>query len=196
MFTLIVGPMFSGKSSLLLNYERRFTIAKKKILTINHSFDRRYSDSGKITTHDQIQSCSKHHMTVSTQHLNEIIKNDYGDFNDFDVIIIDEIQFFENLGDFITYWSNLGKIIIGAGLNSDYQMKPFPSMNHLFSIADKIIHIFATCSVCGEDAPFTTRLIKDNNSLSLDSSKQEQQQVLIGGAESYEPRCRKCFIQR
>ena len=182
MFTLIVGPMFSGKSSLLLNYERRFTIAKKNILTINHSFDNRYSDDCKITTHDKIVSSSKHHMTVSTQHFNEIIKENYGSFDDFDVIIIDEIQFFENLVGFITHWTDNGKIVIGAGLNGDYRMRPFSNMNTLFSIADKIIHITATCSCCGNEAPFTKRLLKDN-----------QEQVVIGGAESYEPRCRKCF---
>jgi thymidine kinase len=182
MFVLIVGPMFSGKSSLLLNYERRFTIAKKKILTINHSFDSRYSVSGKITTHDRIESFSRNHMTVSTQHFNEIMKNDYGGFDDFDIIIIDEIQFFENMVDFITHWTNLGKTVIGAGLSGDYKMKPFPSMNELFSVADKITHITATCSCCGDEAPFTKRLIKES-----------EEQVVVGGSESYEPRCRICF---
>jgi thymidine kinase len=182
MFTLIVGPMFSGKSSLLLNYERRFKIANKNILTINHSFDRRYSETGQITTHDQVVSTSKHHMSVSTEHMDQIINNDYGDFHDFDVIIIDEIQFFNPLDRFISYWAKMGKLVIGAGLNSDYKMQPFSSMSCLYSIADKIIHICATCSKCGEDAPFTKRLINDKTT-----------QISVGGAESYEPRCRKCF---
>jgi len=50
MITLIIGPMFSSKSTTLLSFERRFIILKKKYLCINHSFDTRYNDEGKITT--------------------------------------------------------------------------------------------------------------------------------------------------
>lgn len=184
MFILIVGPMFSGKSSMLLNYERRFKIAKKNILTINHSFDVRYSEEGKIVTHDKTRSLSENHLSLTTEQLNKIIENKYGNFENVDVMLIDEIQFFDNLDEFIAHWTNAGKTIIGAGLNSDYRKKPFPNMNNLFSIADKIVHICATCKCCGEDAPFTKRLVNES-----------KEQVVIGGAESYEPRCRKCFMQ-
>ena len=181
MITLIVGPMFSGKSTMLLTYERRFNIIKKNVITINHSFDTRYSSECKITTHNLLSSSCINHITAGSN--TELDK--YNDlFETMDVIIIDEVQFFSGISEFVNKWALKGKYIVCAGLNSDYKMDPFPYMSSLFSVADKIIHLCSTCSKCGEDAPFTQRLTEDKTV------------NVVGGIDTYEPRCRKCFVNK
>ena len=168
--TLVCGPMYSGKTSFILNYEKRCVISNRRYVLINHSLDKRYSED-RITTHDQKQSINKF---ISTNKLTELDV----DFTVIDVIIIDECQFFDDLSIFLDKWSN--KTIICSGLNSDFKLNSFKNTNDAFSRADKIIHLVSTCSLCGEDAPFSKRLTKD------------EQQTVIGN-DIYSPRCRKCF---
>lgn len=53
MIELILGPMFSGKSSELLQKVRRLEISKKKCLVLNYTHDNRYSDQDVMSTHDK-----------------------------------------------------------------------------------------------------------------------------------------------
>ena len=171
---LIIGPMFSGKSTMLLSFEKKFQISKKKYICINHSFDNRYSKEGRISTHDGKISSGTH---ISVNCLNNI--EEY-ELIDFDAFIIDEVQFFQNIDFFVNYWTSKGKIIVCAGLNGDYKKMPFESISSLISIADKIHHLIALCGDCGKPAPFTERCIKDDN------------KVLIGSIDMYLPKCRGC----
>ena len=179
MITVICGPMFSGKSSMLINYERRVNIAKKNYVTVNHSFDNRYTKEG-IATHDKIVSTGKNHITSSN--ITEVYEK-VKQMKNIDTIIIDEAQFFNDISQTISSLAFEGYNIICAGLNSDYAMKPFIAMNDLFAVADKIIHLQSTCVKCSADAPFTKRLTKDTNV------------IMIGEKDVYEPRCRKCMMK-
>jgi len=179
MITVICGPMFSGKSSMLINYERRLNIAKKNYVTVNHTFDNRYVKDG-IATHDKVISKGKNHLTCSsTSEIYSKVKL----LNDIDTIIIDEAQFFNNIAQTVNSLAFEGYNIICAGLNSDYAMNQFRAMSDLFAIADKIIHLQSTCVNCGSDAPFTKRLTKDTDI------------IVIGESDVYEPRCRKCMLK-
>lgn len=171
---LIIGPMFSGKSTMLLTFEKKFEVSKKKYICINHSFDKRYSDQGKISTHDGKVSSGNHISVSKLKNINSI------DLIEYDAFIIDEVQFFEDVDDFVDFWSSKGKIIICAGLNSDYKMKPFEPINSLISKADNIRHLKAICTDCGKDAPFTQRCIKS------------EEQTLVGSSDIYLPKCRGC----
>ena len=180
MITVICGPMFSGKSSMLLNYERRLNIAKKNYVTVNHSFDNRYVKEG-IATHDKVISQGKNHITSSC--IDEVCDK-IKKIKDIDTIIIDEAQFFNNIAQNVNSLAFGGYNVICAGLNSDYAMRPFESMNNLLAVADKIIHLQSTCVLCGCDAPFTKRITQDKDV------------ILIGETEAYQPRCRKCMLKK
>jgi thymidine kinase len=171
---LVIGPMFSGKTTTLLSYEKKFQVSNKKYICINHSFDTRYSDDGKLSTHDGKVSSGRH---VSVNSLN-ILKS--SELDEYDAFIIDEIQFFTDAEDFIKFWTSRDKIIVCGGLNSDYRMKPFETVNKLISLSDKIVHLTALCVDCGSDAPFTERTI------------QSDKQTLVGTGDIYKPKCRKC----
>ena len=171
---LIIGPMFSGKSTMLLSSEKKFQISKKNYICINHSFDTRYSSEGRISTHDGKISNGKHISVNKLKHINTV------ELIEYDAFIIDEVQFFDDIDTFIDYWTSKGKIIICAGLNSDYRKMPFESISKLISRADRIHHLNALCSDCGKEAPFTERCIKSDK------------QTLVGSTDMYLPKCRGC----
>ena len=93
---------------------------------------------------------------------------------DYDIILIDEIQFYPDAHIFCDKWANEGKIIEASGLNGDYRRKPFEQISLLIPLCDNIKHLVAVDKKDGNDAPFTCRLSDDN------------QQTLIGGNDIYQ----------
>jgi len=170
---VIYGPMFSGKSTELLRRVKRNTIAQKKCLLINYAKDNRYSNENVVSTHDK--------QMMKAMKVN-IIEEAVPYFKDYDVIAIDEGQFFSDVVEFAEYFANNGKIVIVAALDATFQRKPFDVIG-LLPIAEKITKLTAVCVVCSADAPFTQRLSGGS------------QVELIGGTELYRPVCRKCFLQ-
>jgi thymidine kinase len=182
--TLITGPMFSGKTSYLLSAINKYAIVRKKILCVNHSFDRRYDTEGKIHSHDgksvYITEKNKDYIKqVSTDSIADLLENE--NILDYSAIFIDEGHFFKDILDVMKIIEAKRNVYISF-LNSDYKMHNFIVMDPLYSKADKIVHLVAVCNVCGNDAPFTTRLVREDNN-----------QILVGADDVYEPRCRACF---
>jgi thymidine kinase len=172
MIITIIGCMFSSKTTTLLSYERKFNILGKKICMIKHSFDTRYTSENKIINHDGQNSLySDIYTSYSLNSIADKIQN-------YDCILIDEGQFFPDLKDFCKQAQN--KTIVIAGLLSDYKKDPFQPINDILSMSDKIIHLTALCTKCGDDAPITSRIIQNHS------------QTLVGSSDMYEPRCGKC----
>ena len=171
---VVCGPMFSGKSTYLLSYETRFKLARKRVLIVKHSIDTRYSDDC-VATHNgavsqQTAVCCSRLSDISTQLIDAS-----------DAVLIDEGQFFPDLYEWCSQWLTSSKHIIIAGLSGDYKQEPFQSIVKLTSMADRIVHLHSICTQCGEDAPFTIRL------------SHEREQTVVGAADKYQPRCRKCL---
>ena len=167
---LIIGPMFSGKSTRLIETVRKYASHKKTVF-LKYSNDKRYSET-QIITHDKFK-----YDSLTCLHLKEkkeIIK-------EYDVIGIDEGQFFDDLVTFCDEVSEKGKIVVVAALSGDYKMKPFNNVSELISKADKIKLMKAFCFYCHKLAGFTMRTIKSN------------ELFLIGAGESYRPVCKSCY---
>ena len=173
MITLIIGPMFSGKTTLLLGYERRFRIAKQQVLLVKYSEDNRYS-TNSIVSHDGVSSTNQ---TFNTTKLSDISSDVLASV---DTILIDEGQFFEDLHPFCELHGDSKQIII-SGLSGDYKRQPFQPIADLIPLADTIQHCKGICASCGADAPYSKRL------------SAESSQKVIGGIDKYQPCCRKCF---
>ncbi len=174
--TVIVGSMFSSKSTTLLAQRQRHSIAKRKCLLIKYEEDKRYSKDKKVTTHDK-------RAEEADVECKELRKIDKQVIENADVIFVDEGQFFPDLIETVQDWVNhLGKMVYVAGLDMTWEGKPFRPMSDLMAMAEKRIHLKAVCVKCGKDAHFTKRLV---------TCKTE---TLIGGSESYEARCRMCFL--
>lgn len=179
-FELIIGPMSCGKTEELLRRIRRCVIAKKHVKVFSPEIDTRehgdYIKSRNGLTADAIK------VKSSAQILQFIKSED-------EVIAIDELQFFDSdISKVITILINSGKKVIGSGLELDFKSEPFGYMPELMCIATRVDKLHAVCMKCGcEDATRTQRLI---NGMPADKSSPL---IMIGGDESYEARCIKCY---
>ncbi len=168
---VIAGCMFSGKTEELIRRLRRAKIAKQKVVIFKPNIDTRYS-SNSIVSHSE-QSLP----SILIKDVKEIIEL----VEDAQVIGIDEAQFFSS--DLINVCNQLadeGKRVIVAGLDMDYRGVPFEPMPQLLSIAEYITKPLAICVECGNPADRTQR--KTHSS----------ERVIVGAADVYEARCRKC----
>ena len=169
--------MFSGKSEELIRRIRRAQIARQKIQVFKPSIDTRYSEINVVShTGEQIKG-------VPVKSSDEILIKLIPDVN---VVGIDETQFFDNkIIDIVNMLADKGMRIIIAGLDMDFRGEPFGPMPFLMAIADDVQKLHAICTVCGEDATRTQRLINGKPAYYDDPV------VMIGASEKYEARCRK-----
>jgi thymidine kinase len=173
---LILGPMFAGKTTSLINKanETINIVNTDEILIINHSSDIRYSENTFITSHDNIKiPC----LAMSSLFTIFDIQNDISKIK---YIFINEGQFFPDLFYIIKELLFKYKIIIYiCGLDGDYKQEPFPNCKllDLIPLASSVIKLNANCSYCNSKAPFTKRIIKSTDIF------------LVGGLESYQPVC-------
>ncbi|MFZ9386915.1 MAG: thymidine kinase [Chitinophagaceae bacterium] len=169
---VICGSMFSGKTEELIRRLKRVKIANLKVEIFKPAIDVRY-DQVKIVSHDAtaIQS-------TPVEHSGRILEL----AGDVDVIGIDEAQFFDdqiaNVCDELAF---RGIRVIVAGLDMDYLGNPFGQMPHLMAKADYVTKLHAICMQCGHIANYSFRKVAN------------EEQVMLGAKEVYEPRCRKCY---
>jgi len=170
---VICGSMFSGKSEELIRRLRRAQIARQRVQIFKPRIDARYSEN-HIVSHSEQKIASQ---VVSTSQ--EIMDN--LDIRT-EVIGIDEAQFFDkNIVNVCNRLADMGKRVIVAGLDQDYLGRPFDPMPQLLSVAEYITKTLAICVRCGNPANRTQRLIES------------EERVIVGAADIYEARCRRCF---
>lgn len=169
---LIIGCMFSSKTSTLISRYKKYSIGGKKCIMIKNGMDTRY-DENCISTHDLIKMNAI--KCIDLSELDNIIK-------DYDVILIDEIQFFKDADQICDKWANDGHIIEASGLNGTSDRKPFDIISKLIPLAENITFLTAVCQNNGNDASFTKRLV-DNKNI-----------VLIGGTDIYTAVDRKNYF--
>ncbi len=175
---VITGSMFAGKSEELIRQVRRALYARKKVQVFKSALDNRW-DSAAIATHNGVRFEA---MPVSSSaDLERFVQPDT------EVIAIEEVQFFdEGVVHLCDRWANEGKTVIVAGLDQDFRGQPFGFMPILLALADEVIKLRAICARCGQLASKTQRLV-DGRPASWDEPT-----ILIGAAEKYEARCRRC----
>jgi thymidine kinase len=186
---LFIGPMFSGKTSKLLEIYKQCNFCNIQVIIINHSIDIRYHES-MVSTHDKVMA-----PCIQTTKLTDIW--DYKDidshFNEnsdrhiklrmADVILINEGQFFEDLYEVVVDMLKSNKRVYICGLDSDFERKKFGQILDLIPLCDKVSKLTSLCSQCKDGTPgiFSMRLTS------------ERQQTLVG-SDNYIPVCRKCYM--
>jgi thymidine kinase len=176
---IIIGPMFSGKTSELLRRLSIYHDMEKKVLYVNSAQDSRSGEDfsthnpciGKIPFHSQ-----------KTNNLESV------DFESYDVIGIDEASLFSALKSFVLKWVAAGKTIIVAGLNADSNGNKLGEIVDLIPVCDQLCKLFGFCLPCNKRgvnsaSVMTKRIVNNTN------------QILIGGKDSYIPVCRKCHME-
>jgi len=168
---IIVGPMFSGKTTHLVGLYEKYIACGVSVLAINYSADKRYHDS-MLSTHDKIMI-----PCVFTDQLCDIIEK----ITDVDAILINEGQFFPDLYDAVESLINHSKKRIHiCGLDGDFKRKKFGQILDLIPLCDTISKLHAKCLTCGDPGIFSHRVTH------------ESEQVVIG-SDNYLPLCRRCY---
>lgn len=166
--------MFSGKTEELLRRIRRAQIAKQRIEIFKPAIDVRY-DEVEVVSHDDSSV-----LSTPVHNSSEILL--YLNFDSVQVVAIDEVQFFdEGIVETCAILADNGIRVIVAGLDMDFQGKPFGSMPQIMAVAEYITKTHAICVRCGELAHFSHRTVGG------------EKQILLGETDSYEPLCRKCY---
>ena len=169
---VVCGSMFSGKTEELIRRMKRAKFAKQKVEIFKPSLDTRYSDVD-VVSHDQHSIPSTPIDSSSTIALLS---------SDIDVVGIDEAQFLDDgVVDVCNDLANRGVRVIVAGLDMDFQGKPFGPMPALCAIADEVTKVHAICVKCGALAYISHRLVPNDK------------RVLLGEQMEYEPLCRECY---
>lgn len=176
---LILGPMFAGKSTELIRRVRRLRSVNKKVFVINHSFNVRYSTDPAVTTHDSTVL----HANLNTKNLIEAEELD--DFLTADIIVIEELQFFEDVSTVVPAWvDHLGKHVIASGLSGSAERTLMGEIGLIIPHADEVSFLTALCPFCadGTRAPFSKRIVASAS------------EVDVGGADKYVATCRRHFF--
>jgi thymidine kinase len=197
---LILGPMFSGKSSRLVEIYKQCNFCNIPVAVINHSIDKRYDDA-LLSTHDKVMiPCIQTNKLRDIWYYDEglqgsekngnIIDNqvvlhrldDSAKLINADVIIINEGQFFEDLLPAVEHMLQHNKKIYVGGLDGDFERKKFGQILDLIPLCDKVTKMTSLCGICknGTAGIFSKRI-------SL-----ERQQTVVG-SDNYIPVCRTCY---
>lgn len=171
---LILGPMFSGKTTELNLRYRRYKIGGKKCLMVKYKGDNRY-DNMNVVTHDNISTPAV---------VCNLLKDIDNIVEEYQVVCIDEIQFYKDAPIYCEKWANMGIIVEVCGLNGTFNRKPFPVVSELIAMAENILKINAVCKETGEDAAFST-LLSDNTDDSVE---------VIGGSDMYKATDRRTYF--
>lgn len=170
---LILGPMFSGKTTRLIQHYKAYKFIGKKIVVINYSLDTRYSET-MLSSHDRIEIPCIFTSTLSDKSM----------WIDADVILINEGQFFGDLLETVVEMVDVYKKQVHiCGLDGDFRRQRFGTLLDLVPYSDKVEKLNAFCGMCknGNLAVFSHRV------------SSESAQVVIG-SDNYMPLCRACYL--
>jgi thymidine kinase len=182
---VIMGPMFSGKTSELIRLVEREVYAKRKGAIFKIAFDKRYS-AKQVVTHNGLRY-DAYTVASSSEGLKKI--EELVETNGLDVIGVDEVNFFpDSLVGLLDRLAD-DKRVIACGLNLNFRAEPFKTTMELAARADRVRYLSAVCVVCGQEATRTQRLLGGK------PAPKDSPTIVVGGKEMYEPRCRNCYAE-
>ena len=179
---IILGSMFSGKTSRLVEIYKQCKFCNIPVIVINHSCDNRYDDE-LLSTHDKIKiPCIKTNSLFEVWHKYYLDINN--EINKAEVILINEGQFFTDLYEVVVDMLQKGKKIYVCGLDGDFKRNRFGQILDLIPLCDKVTKLTSLCSICKNGTPgiFSKRITT------------EKEQTIVG-SDNYIPVCRMCYEQ-
>lgn len=170
---VICGSMFSGKTEELIRRLRRAEFARQRVEIFKPSVDTRYAET-EVVSHDATTIRSTPVPNSSNLLLLAA---------DIQVVGIDEAQFFDaGLPQVCRQLADAGVRVIAAGLDMDFQGRPFGPMPQLMAMAEYVTKVHAICMACGGLASFSHRTTAST------------ELVVLGETDSYQPLCRQCYL--
>ena len=168
-----LGPMFSGKTTQLIQTYNQYSYIDKSIAVVNYDGDKRYHDT-LLSSHDKVMI-----PCIQSSTLSAILDQ----LKVVDVILINEGQFFGDIFDVtINLVERHKKIVYIYGLDGDFQRNKFGRVLDLIPYCDRFTKLHSMCAYCknGQPALFSKRITSDVG------------QIVIG-SDNYKPLCRKCY---
>lgn len=170
---VICGCMFSGKTEELIKLTKRAQFANKKIQIFKPYLDNRYKVDFIVSHSNFKLPCE---IVEESRDIKKLLHPDT------DFIAIDEVQFFDQgVVELASELASAGKQVVCAGLDTDWQGRPFHPMPLLLASADVIHKQYAVCTKCGAAATRTQRTVPSDKN------------ILVGSGEVYQARCRMHF---
>jgi thymidine kinase len=179
---IILGSMFSGKTSRLVEIYKQCKFCNIPVVVLNHYCDNRYDDE-LLSTHDKVKiPCIKTNSLFEIWH--KYYLDNENDVKKAEVILINEGQFFSDLYEVVDDMLNKGKKVYVCGLDGDFKRHKFGQMLDLIPICDKVTKLTSLCSICKNGTPgiFSKRITT------------EKEQTIVG-SDNYIPVCRICYEQ-
>lgn len=183
-FTMYIGPMYSGKTTSMTKDVEKYHIANKLCTIVKYIDDTRYDQKS-------LESGGKGPRAIMTHSGQEfsnvpvcrarLLADVIDELMDYDIVGIDECQFFPDSVEMIDRLTLAGKRVIAACLDGDYMRRPFNRIGELVVCANKVKKLSAVCAMCCEKAIFTARL------------RGGDEQVEIGTFGTYASVCRQCM---
>lgn len=175
---VVLGPMFSGKSSYIHTAIQRRNAIGTRSLVIKPTIDNRHPNANETVTHDGIR--------IPCRSVPRLSNISCCDLDNIKFVVVEEAQFFPDLLHWIQHMEQCcrDKSFLVIGLSGDSERRPFGQMLDILPLADSIVHMNSLCMRCrnGTPASFTRR--RDRN----------REQIAIGGANEYETLCRHCYL--
>ncbi len=169
---LVIGPMFSGKTTKILDIYKQCVFCNISVSIVNHYADTRYHET-MLSSHDKVVA-----PCIQT----DLLESVFDAMHKTDVVLINEGQFFSDLHDVVVRLLEQNKKIYICGLDGDFERKKFGQILDLIPLCDKITKLTSLCSRCKDGTPgiFSMRLTTEKN------------QMLVG-SDNYIPVCRNCY---
>lgn len=174
-FIVYTGCMFSGKSSKLLSTLEKYKYQHKKIAVFKPKIDTRYGDN-EVVTHGGWKApavCVKSGADI-IEHLTDLPENPH-------VIAVDEAFMIPGIAECLIWLFKSGFTVVVSSLEMSAAGKPFNEIEKMLVWATHVEKCTAVCTVCGRDARYTHKKMTGGN------------EIEVGGAELYEPRCARHF---
>lgn len=175
---LILGSMFSGKTSYLLEVYKKCVFCSIPVAVVNYAADNRYTTEPMLSTHDkQMIPC------ILASSIKDAITNNAETIKEAQTILINEGQFFPDIEETVKELVEVSnKRVYICGLDGDFERKPIGNLLQLVPFSDHIIKLKSLCSLCRDGTPgvFSFRTTNEKN------------QVVIGSS-NYIPLCRECY---
>jgi thymidine kinase len=188
---LFIGPMFSGKTSKLVEIYKQCLFCSIPVAVINHSIDTRYHDN-LLSTHDKVMIPCIQTNKLSDIWIYEENRETHSEpmkrltdsvkLINAEVILINEGQFFEDLLPTVKHMLLHNKKIYVGGLDGDFECKKFGQILDIIPLCDKVTKMTSLCSQCKNGTPgiFSKRITS------------EKEQTVVG-SDNYIPVCRHCY---
>jgi thymidine kinase len=181
--TVIVGPMFSGKTTHLLSMVEVYQRGKRPFVLFKHGIDDRYAAT-EVVSHKEVG-----HPAIVVNNSKQLLEYVRELEVPVKAVFVDEVQFFEEAlyNRAIFPLLKIGLNVFCSGLDLSFRNEPFQTVSVLLAHADEIVKCKSVCYDCGEYSGRVSFNIQE---------KVGQSDIDVGGDEKYIPLCLKCFVDR